>query len=393
MLTAVEFLILIFTATAFFLLIDLKYSVRKTIGIVGIFIGLAFSLYVVLANQGIDKGMVSFFTFSMPSFLLCWFLSKRKGSRFIFTFCTVDVIGFTAMVVARIVAIPFNKSVMLSSSINIILMLIFIFIAVKIRARYIEIQRTLLTGWHTMALVSVLTYMMMFFLIGYPTSIASRLEYIPTVIIFAGLAIFIYKVMFEMIYNSINTYNERLENQLLKVELELQISQVELKDIYYKMAFTDSLTGLKNRTAFDERVKLLEERYDLYKSINCFSMDLNNLKVTNDTFGHSYGDTLIKNFAQVLKRVFLTSECIYRVGGDEFIIFLYDYDQKMLEQKVIELEKSIEESNAENSVKIHVAIGIGGNIEDAKTIREIVASADNSMYRDKKRKKVSINLN
>lgn len=71
-------------------------------------------------------------------------------------------------------------------------------------------------------------------------------------------------------------------------------------DLYRKVAYTDALTGLQNRTAFEARVSQLSKTVSHYDSVWCVCADVNCLKSVNDTLGHSAGDELIRGAAMVL---------------------------------------------------------------------------------------------
>lgn len=72
-------------------------------------------------------------------------------------------------------------------------------------------------------------------------------------------------------------------------------------DLYRKAAFTDALTGLENRTAFEERIIQLNKTASHYAFVWCVCADVNGLKIVNDTLGHNAGDQLIRSAARVLQ--------------------------------------------------------------------------------------------
>ncbi len=93
------------------------------------------------------------------------------------------------------------------------------------------------------------------------------------------------------------------------------------RDIYKKMAITDSLTGLANRQAHEDYIEKIE-RDDIAGWI--LSIDLNSLKYINDKYGHVKGDKLIVDFATLLKQIKEENDKIhpFRIGGDEFFVFI-----------------------------------------------------------------------
>jgi diguanylate cyclase (GGDEF)-like protein len=96
---------------------------------------------------------------------------------------------------------------------------------------------------------------------------------------------------------------------------ELEAENKKLKE----QAFVDEMTGLQSSNAWAEYIKHFDgNRGDNTTFILC---DLNNLKKTNDNFGHSEGNILLKKSANFIKNVFSRShDKIFRIGGDEFII-------------------------------------------------------------------------
>jgi diguanylate cyclase (GGDEF)-like protein len=87
------------------------------------------------------------------------------------------------------------------------------------------------------------------------------------------------------------------------------------------MAYTDELTGIKNRAAYYREEMRCKDMVDSGKSegVIIVNMDLNNLKMVNDIYGHDRGDHYLQAASEVLRRTFHNWGSIFRVGGDEFI--------------------------------------------------------------------------
>ena len=83
-----------------------------------------------------------------------------------------------------------------------------------------------------------------------------------------------------------------------------------------QIAYTDLLTGVKNRAAFDRDLRELPA--SRYGDIRIVGFDVNNLKHTNDTYGHMAGDKLIIAAARIISEAFRNEGTCYRIGGDEF---------------------------------------------------------------------------
>lgn len=89
------------------------------------------------------------------------------------------------------------------------------------------------------------------------------------------------------------------------------------REMLYKMAYSDELTGLFNRRYCEEVLSAISKSDREYI---VYSFDLNDLKMVNDTLGHSCGDCLISGFADILRQTFPEGCVIGRMGGDEYIV-------------------------------------------------------------------------
>lgn len=109
-------------------------------------------------------------------------------------------------------------------------------------------------------------------------------------------------------------------------------------NFYRNVAYTDSLTGLLNRTAFNQELEEIEKGVIPFDCIWCVSIDLNNLKTTNDTLGHKVGDALIQTSSALFKKEFSPHGKVFRVGGDEFMALLYNLSEYDLEKHMTHLK-------------------------------------------------------
>ena len=145
-------------------------------------------------------------------------------------------------------------------------------------------------------------------------------------------------------------------------------------EIGSRFAYIDYLTHIYNRNAFERDISALADN-----SRGCYLLaDLNDLKLVNDTIGHSAGDELLQNFATILVEASDGAGKVYRQGGDEFAV-LYDGDA---EQFVRRLEECCRVYNESSSVPIRYAIG---SCELCHS--DFMNVADQRMYADKREKK------
>ncbi|PSF38188.1 sensor domain-containing diguanylate cyclase [Aphanothece hegewaldii CCALA 016] len=116
----------------------------------------------------------------------------------------------------------------------------------------------------------------------------------------------------------------RLLCSLLDNDLKLteQIRRTERAKVE---AMTDVLTGIYNRRGWEQLLTAEENRCRSYGNSACVvSIDLDDLKKVNDTYGHASGDILIRNAAQIIKSTIRKQDIVARIGGDEFVILLVD---------------------------------------------------------------------
>lgn len=137
----------------------------------------------------------------------------------------------------------------------------------------------------------------------------------------------------------------------------------------------DTLTGILNRRAMQNRMKELEMRRN--KPFGVVNIDLNGLKVVNDREGHEAGDKLLVQAGELLRKVFY-QEDIFRTGGDEFVIITSGIDQETFYRKVKRLRNDVEKNS-----RVSFAVGEFWS-EGGQDIKNVFRFADERMYADKK---------
>lgn len=144
-----------------------------------------------------------------------------------------------------------------------------------------------------------------------------------------------------------------------------------------RISYKDSLTGLKNRRAYYRDIEIMEQELSKVKQpIGLAFADINGLKQQNDRGGHDSGDRLICQVAQNLERYFDRND-IYRIGGDEFVVFAFDQTEREFEEKVEELR---------NSWDANVSAAIGTVwLTSAINLEKNLALADKAMYKEKRK--------
>lgn len=160
-------------------------------------------------------------------------------------------------------------------------------------------------------------------------------------------------------------------------------------ELYENMAYKDALTMLGNRTDYERKVSLVRDNIYDYSEFWCISLDLNNLKIVNDNFGHDKGDELIKKLAELLKYIFNKDSYLYRIGGDEFIVFLENKNDTEVNKLIIDFNDELNKRNKKTDLKLSVAIGYDSLKNSCYNINKLILNSDRLMYLDKENYKSS----
>ncbi len=171
------------------------------------------------------------------------------------------------------------------------------------------------------------------------------------------------------------------------------MSSRKYADAMSELAVKDSLTGVQNKTAFDEKVNLLKKKLPCGdKEFGFVMVDLNNLKTINDSYGHDKGDVSIRKVCRIICEVFQHSP-VYRIGGDEFIIALSGSDYQSAAQLTEQFKARIRSVSSDSSLepweRVSAAIGYALYDETCdRDVEDVRIRADREMYRNKKNMKI-----
>jgi diguanylate cyclase (GGDEF)-like protein/PAS domain S-box-containing protein len=182
------------------------------------------------------------------------------------------------------------------------------------------------------------------------------------------------------------TERKRTEKKLKQALQEVQTSNEKLQGL----TLTDDLTGLNNRRGFftlgQQQMKIVKR---LRKDVFLFYIDVDQLKQTNDTYGHPAGDRVLAAVAMILRETLRESDIIARIGGDEFAVLAMR--SKRGGEKVLlgRLEDKIRSHNLKNPKRFQLSLSMGIVRFDPKkfsSLEEFLAHADYLMYRQKRSK-------
>jgi len=165
----------------------------------------------------------------------------------------------------------------------------------------------------------------------------------------------------------------------------------ERKRLERDLAFAathDSLTGLPNRTLFNDHYALAlagAKRY--HKKLAIMVLDIDHFKDINDALGHPYGDQLLKEFGNRLSSTVRKADTVSRIGGDEFALLVTEVagteNVANVAQKMLgNARKPFRLNNHE--VRITVSIGISNYPDDGEDVETLIKYADTAMYQAKR---------
>ena len=153
------------------------------------------------------------------------------------------------------------------------------------------------------------------------------------------------------------------------------------------LTYYDGLTGLLNERSYIKETEKIDHfvEQNKLKEYAIILMDVNNIKITNDTYGHRYGCHLIVRCGHTLPEFFKESK-LFHVGGDEFVVIVYGEDYKNLDQilKTIEEKLSYSLITHEN-IELIFSVAFGhARYQEGMKYRDVLQIADNAMYENKK---------
>ena len=171
------------------------------------------------------------------------------------------------------------------------------------------------------------------------------------------------------------------------VRLRGQVAQLnERVEQLDRLAHQDTLMDLPNRRGFMRALERLIDRAQRYgHGAAMLFVDLDGLKMINDTFGHRAGDEALIQVAQLLSGGVRRSDVVARIGGDEFGILLESADEENAHEtanRLVDLICDCEFSHEGVSLPLSVAIGVG-MIDGEVSADDVMARADEEMYRRK----------
>ncbi|GAA4841151.1 bifunctional diguanylate cyclase/phosphodiesterase [Paenibacillus vulneris] len=153
------------------------------------------------------------------------------------------------------------------------------------------------------------------------------------------------------------------------------------RHVLEKLAYTDAITGLPNRNE-------MNRFFDTYRdedSLGVLFLDLDQFKVINDTLGHHIGDMLIKEMGNRLRPFITSTQQVFRMGGDEFLIIIRDCQQELCERLADQILHKIKQPYYldNNELYITASVGISIGCIEPTDRSVLLKKADTAMYKAK----------
>ncbi|MSQ47281.1 MAG: diguanylate cyclase [Deltaproteobacteria bacterium] len=177
----------------------------------------------------------------------------------------------------------------------------------------------------------------------------------------------------------------KVGERIVRYQKTLQAQRTQLEHL----AREDALTGLANRRRFEERAReelLREGRYQ--HPLSVLLADLDHFKEINDTYGHSYGDSVLKEVAHTFTRHCRSSDLCARYGGEEFAVLLPETplpDARLVADRLCTAIRGLTFAQATTTVHVTVSLGIACfDANNPQSLEEFMEQADQALYAAKR---------
>ena len=368
-----DLVILLFDLTLYTHLTLLKKETRLYKGLMYTGVTLITIAYVLAAYVfHVPYAAASFLCMTVPSFLMFLYLSKYKNARFLVTFCFVDTItliiaacGKFCLVLGGTTGGLISCAVLTISSLSTYLLLRPYF------PKYRELMDRVSKGWAPMAVSTVFIYILLVAAAAYPSAIITRLEYLPIYLLMCVTILSFYAVFIVLLIQ---------KAKLTQVNTLLQQQQH-----WHDLAYLDELTKLANPAAYAARTEELQNLAPADTPYGIIIFDIDNFKNVNDTYGHHYGNEVLKKTAQFFLTSFPGEHYeFFRIGGDEFAAIVNGMSEKLIQDQV----RGINAMELKQDLGCTYSCGYAlVDFTSPKAFEEAFIQADQAMYTVKTAKK------
>jgi diguanylate cyclase (GGDEF)-like protein len=178
------------------------------------------------------------------------------------------------------------------------------------------------------------------------------------------------------------------EDEFLFIIRDISEMYIMIEKLKY-LGSRDYLTGLFNRTVFEEYMKNYETNE--FTCIGIVICDVDGLKFINDTLGHKTGDFVLKKASKMIAKCFEEQDIVARIGGDEFAVLMHSINEQYLVNSCKKIEDEVSKFNIENDkLQIGLSVGYAYSTNNNSVSDALFLEADNVMYRKKLLKNTGI---
>ena len=186
-----------------------------------------------------------------------------------------------------------------------------------------------------------------------------------------------------VIHNYYDDTHQRITTSRLDISAIVNRYEAKIAEIRRENSI-DALTGVYNRNYYEKNIR--------GTSLQGFvaMLDLDNLKLCNDHFGHSAGDSVLKKLAEVIKAELRSGDRLIRFGGDEFLLLAQDCPDDEFAQLLLRIQTKVSEAAVPGFPGLSLSVSIGGTRVAGSSSSEAVMRADQMMYMAKAHKNLVI---
>ena len=186
-----------------------------------------------------------------------------------------------------------------------------------------------------------------------------------------------------VIHNYYDDTHQRITTSRLDISAIVNRYEAKIAEIRRENSI-DALTGVYNRNYYEKNIR--------GASLQGFvaMLDLDNLKLCNDHFGHSAGDSVLKKLAEVIKAELRSGDKLIRFGGDEFLLLAQDCPDDEFAQLLLRIQTKVSEAAVPGFPGLSLSVSIGGTRVAGSSVGEAVMRADQMMYMAKAHKNLVI---
>jgi len=181
----------------------------------------------------------------------------------------------------------------------------------------------------------------------------------------------------------------------LSIKVSLCLANVIAHEKLQFLAYHDPLTGLLNRRVMESILKREFKRARRYNApLSFVFLDVDDFKITNDTFGHDIGDQLLTYLAQQLCLMVRESDVVARFAGDEFVIILPETTDEHAEELMIRIQAHFQTNplnTKDDAIPVSISFGVSSNqIKEITNTTDLLKKADNALYQMKAVRKIKL---